>query len=104
MQPLRPASAGLKSLLILLVLVAAQPVLAATTVTVGTDPTKTVIQGTLVTPDQVSDGDLVIEGDAITCVATSCTAPTGATRITVTNAYIFPGFIDAHNHAAYNIL
>ena len=34
----------------------------------------------------------------------SCTAPADATRITVTNAYIFPGFVDAHNHVAYNIL
>jgi 5-methylthioadenosine/S-adenosylhomocysteine deaminase len=77
---------------------------AATTVTVGTDPTKVVMRGTLVTPDEVIDGEVVIEGDTITCVAASCTAPTGATRITATNAYIFPGFVDAHNHVAYNVL
>jgi 5-methylthioadenosine/S-adenosylhomocysteine deaminase len=46
----------------------------------------------------------VIEGDTITCVAADCTAPAGATRVTVTNAYIFPDFVDAHNHVAYNVL
>src|SRR5512132_3887367 len=77
---------------------------AATTVTVGTDPTKFVIKGTVVTPDQIIDGEVVIEGDSITCVASSCTDPPGATRVTVTNAYILPGFVDAHNHVAYNVL
>jgi len=88
----------------LVVLLLTVPSWAATTVMVGADPTKIVLKGMLVTPDQVIDGELVIEGDTITCVAVSCTAPAGATRITVTNAYVFPGFIDAHNHVAYNIL
>jgi 5-methylthioadenosine/S-adenosylhomocysteine deaminase len=88
----------------LVVLLLTGPLWAATTVTVGTDSTKTVIKGTLVTPDQVIDGELVIEGDTITCVAASCTAPAGATRVTVTNAFILPGFVDAHNHVAYNVL
>jgi len=88
----------------LVVLLLAVPSRAATTVVVGTNPTKIVLKGMLVTPDQVIDGELVIDGDAITCVAANCTAPAGATRITVTNAYIFPGFIDAHNHVAYNVL
>jgi 5-methylthioadenosine/S-adenosylhomocysteine deaminase len=77
---------------------------AATTVTVGTDPTKFVMKGRIVTPDQVIEGEVVIEGDTITCVAASCTDPPGATRVTVTNAYILPGFVDAHNHVAYNVL
>jgi 5-methylthioadenosine/S-adenosylhomocysteine deaminase len=88
----------------LVVLLLTAPSWAATSVVVGTDPTKMVIKGTLVMPDQVLDGELVIEGDTITCVAASCTAPTGATHITTTNAYIFPGFVDAHNHVAYNVL
>jgi adenine deaminase len=45
----------------------------------------------------------VIEGDTITCVAATCATPDGATRITVTHAYVFPGFVDAHNHVAYKI-
>src|SRR5918992_1122242 len=77
---------------------------AATTVTVGTDPTKHVLRGKLITPDQVLDGKLVLEGDTITCVAVDCTEPPGATIFTITNAYIFPGFVDAHNHVAYNFL
>jgi 5-methylthioadenosine/S-adenosylhomocysteine deaminase len=52
----------------------------------------------------VIDGELVIEGDTITCLAVSCTTPAGATRVTVTNGYILPGFVDAHNHVAYNVL
>jgi len=62
------------------------------------------MKGKIVTPDQVIDGELVFEGDTITCVAVSCTDPPGATRITVTNAYILLGFVDAHNHVAYNVL
>ena len=30
--------------------------------------------------------------------------PAGASVLSLTNAYIFPGFIDAHNHVAYNFL
>jgi cytosine/adenosine deaminase-related metal-dependent hydrolase len=67
-------------------------------------PTKIVSKGKIVTPEQVIDGELVIEGDQITCVATSCTDPPDATRLTVTNAYILPGFVDAHNHVACNVL
>ena len=40
----------------------------------------------------------------ITCVAVMGVAPAGATRMTVTDAFIFPGFISAHNHVAYNFL
>jgi 5-methylthioadenosine/S-adenosylhomocysteine deaminase len=77
---------------------------AATTVALGTDPTKNVIRGTLVTPDKVFDGELVIEDGTITCVATDCQEPPGASIFTVTNGYVYPGFIDAHNHVAYNVL
>ena len=97
-------NAAIRWLTALVVLLLTAPSWAATTVTVGTDPTKFIMKGTLVTPDQVIDGELVIEGDTITCVAVSCTEPPGATRVTVTNAYILPGFVDAHNHVAYNVL
>ena len=30
--------------------------------------------------------------------------PPGANVFTVSDAFIFPGFIDAHNHVAYNVL
>lgn len=88
----------------LLLLIASSASWAKTTVVVGTDPTKKVIKGKLVTPDEVIDGKLVIEGDTIKCVGSSCDEPAGASVFTVTDAYVFPGFIDAHNHVAYNIL
>ena len=50
---------------------------APTAMVVGADPTKIVLKGTLVTPDQVIDGELVIDGDTITCVAVTCESPTG---------------------------
>jgi cytosine/adenosine deaminase-related metal-dependent hydrolase len=77
---------------------------AQTSVQVGTDAGKFVLRGTIVKADGALNGEMVIDGDTISCVATTCTAPPGATVITITNAYIFPGFIDAHNHVAYNFL
>jgi hypothetical protein len=86
-------------------IVAAGPVASPqASIQVGADPAKFVLRGTIVNPDQVLKGEVVIDGDTITCVAADCTDPAGATQITVTNAYIFPGFIDAHNHVAYNFL
>lgn len=96
--PYRSSEGGLPRLpffLALLLLCLAPSAWAATTVVIGTDLSETVIKGTLVTPNQVIDGELVIEGDTITCAAATCTTPDGATRITVTNAYILPGFVDA---------
>lgn len=74
------------------------------TVTVGTDPAKHVLQGTLVLADSILEGELVIEGDVITCVAADCADPTGASRYRISNAFVYAGFIDAHNHVAYNVL
>lgn len=93
---------NLLSLIILALTIA--PAWANTSVSVGSDTTKKVIKGRLITPDQVIDGKLVIEGDTITCVGASCAEPAGASVFTVTDAFIFPGFIDAHNHVAYNVL
>jgi 5-methylthioadenosine/S-adenosylhomocysteine deaminase len=77
---------------------------AQTSVQTGTDPAKFVLKGTIVNADGALNGEMVIDGDTIACVAATCTEPPGATVITVTSAYIFPGFIDAHNHVAYNFL
>ena len=88
-------NASTRWLLALVVLLLTGPASAAPTVSVGTDPNKFVIKGKIVTPDQVIDGELVIEGDTITYVATSCPDPPGATRLTVSSAYILPGFMDA---------
>jgi len=76
---------------------------AALQVTQGTVAGNYVLGGKIATPTDVIDGELVISGDTITCVATNCATPAGATVIHVTDAYILPGFVDAHNHVAYNV-
>jgi cytosine/adenosine deaminase-related metal-dependent hydrolase len=70
----------------------------------GTDPNSFVLYGKMVTPHGVVEGNLVVQGSAIVCVGPGCTAPADATRFTITDAWIFPGFIDAHNRVAYNVL
>jgi 5-methylthioadenosine/S-adenosylhomocysteine deaminase len=80
------------------------PAAAPTTVTKRTG-TAHVLRGPIVTPyGSVLQGEVVIEGDSITCVAADCPDPPGANIFTVSDAFIFPGFIDAHNHVAYNVL
>jgi 5-methylthioadenosine/S-adenosylhomocysteine deaminase len=71
-------------------------------VTAG-DPAKLVIKGPVVTSQGIL-GEMTVEHDTITCVAATCPHPLGATIYNITDAYIFPGFIDAHNHVAYNVL
>ena len=76
-----------------------------TSVTKGTDPTKQILRGSIIQPDaSVLLGEVVIEGDTITCVAVNCLDPPGASVFVISDAFIFPGFIDAHNHVAYNFL
>jgi 5-methylthioadenosine/S-adenosylhomocysteine deaminase len=63
--------------------------------------------GTVVTPDASFVGEVLVEGDSITCVdqGTSCEAQSGATGATVikTNGVIAPGLIDTHNHILFDI-
>jgi imidazolonepropionase-like amidohydrolase len=73
-------------------------------VTLGSNPLNQVILGKLVTPDQIIDGQLVIEGETITCLAATCEKPVGATVFHIGDAFVYPGLIDAHNHVAYNVL
>jgi 5-methylthioadenosine/S-adenosylhomocysteine deaminase len=88
-----------------LLLLISSPVLAATTVVRGTDATKQILRGPILRPDgSVLNGELVVEGDTITCVAADCPDPPGASIFTISDAFIYPGFIDAHNHVAYNVL
>ncbi|MEJ2143224.1 MAG: amidohydrolase family protein [Gammaproteobacteria bacterium] len=79
------------------------PAQARVTVTAGSTADTYLFKGEIVTPSGVMNGEMVVEGDTITCVEMDCTDPEGATRITVSSAYIYPGFIDAHNHVAYNV-
>jgi hypothetical protein len=94
-----------RTVIFVVALCIASPGFAATTVTRGADATKQILRGAIVQPDaSVLTGEVVIEGDMITCVAADCPDPPGASTFTVTDAFIFPGFIDAHNHVAYNFL
>ncbi len=60
------------------------------------------IEGTLVTPQRVVKGKMVVKGDTIECVG-RCDPPAGAVRVEVKDAFVYPGFIDAHQHMASNI-
>jgi imidazolonepropionase-like amidohydrolase len=88
---------------LILAVLAAQASFAAQ-ITPATQPGAYVFIGTFITPDQTLRGKMVVRGDTIECIGRSCAAPPGATTITVSDAYVFPGFIDAHQHMTSNIM
>ena len=63
--------------------------------------------GTVVTPEASYDGQVLVEGDTITCAkpGLDCAAEPGATGATIitTNGIIAPGLIDTHNHILFDI-
>ena len=61
--------------------------------------------GTVLTPTGPLDGEVLVEGTDITCVAASCSGEPGASGATTvdTNGIILPGLIDSHNHGLFNI-
>jgi len=63
------------------------------------------LTGTIVTPDTILEGEVLVVGDEIRCVAASCeTDPAAATASLVqTNGIIYPGLIDTHNHIQFDI-
>jgi len=63
------------------------------------------LSGTVVTPDLAFEGDVLIAGDVLACVAPSCAGDPAAADATVviTNGIIFPGLIDTHNHILFDI-
>ena len=63
------------------------------------------LSGTLVVPGGFFAGEVLVEGNLITCVGPSCSVEPGAAGATVivTNGIILPGLIDAHNHGLFNI-
>lgn len=66
---------------------------------------KILLKGTVVTPDTVYVGEVLVEGDTITCAGASCASSPGAASATVvdTQGIIFPGLIDTHNHILFDI-
>lgn len=64
------------------------------------------LRGVVLTPAGAIDGEVLIVGDTITCVAADCSGTAGADSVTVIDTFsvISPGLIDAHNHLAYDFL
>ncbi|MCA9632977.1 MAG: amidohydrolase family protein [Myxococcales bacterium] len=76
------------------------------TITDGAED-RILLTGLVVTPDQAFDGQVLVEGEDITCVemGTGCegqSGASGATRID-TNGIILPGLIDTHNHIFFDL-
>ncbi|MBL8744384.1 MAG: amidohydrolase family protein, partial [Myxococcales bacterium] len=67
--------------------------------------TRFLLKGTLLLPAGPLEGELLIEGQEITCAAASCSGQPGASGATVidTQGVIAPGLLDAHNHIIYDI-
>lgn len=62
---------------------------------------RVLLQGTIVLPDGAFDGEVLIEGDIITCVGVSCSVLDAA--VVRTNGLILPGLIDTHNHILFDV-
>lgn len=78
----------------------------ATTPSIGPIGTNgLILAGTIVTPDTVLEGEVLVLGEDIVCVAPSCMANPAAASATVvrTNGLIFPGLIDTHNHILFDV-
>ncbi|MEO5623442.1 MAG: amidohydrolase family protein [Dokdonella sp.] len=63
------------------------------------------LRGTVVTPTVAFFGEVLVIGDTITCAAVSCAGQTGANTATIveTHGLIFPGLIDTHNYALFDV-
>ncbi len=60
--------------------------------------------GTIVTPDTVVTGEVLVHGDTIVCVGACDNDPNAAgATIVQTNGIIAPGLIDTHNHILFDI-
>ncbi len=68
-------------------------------------PDRILLKGTVLAPAGPLEGEVLVEGNAITCVAMTCSSEPGATGATVirTNGIISPGLIDGHNHIIFDI-
>ncbi len=64
------------------------------------------LRGIVLAPSGALDGEVLIVGDQITCVAADCSGMPGADTVTVIETFsvISPGLVDAHNHLTYDFL
>jgi cytosine/adenosine deaminase-related metal-dependent hydrolase len=69
------------------------------------EPTRILLRGRIVSPDTDFDGEVLVDGQHITCAAPSCADQPGAAEATVieTHGIIAPGLIDTHNHILFDI-
>ena len=63
------------------------------------------LRGVVVTPEQVFDGEVLIAGTTLACVAASCAADPNAEGASIvdTKGILLPGLIDTHNHILFDI-
>ncbi|GMV14815.1 MAG: hypothetical protein AMXMBFR56_30390 [Polyangiaceae bacterium] len=68
---------------------------------------KILLRGTVVTEAGFFTGEVLVEGDTITCVDVSCDGAvqqmSPGPTIVATNGIIMPGLIDTHNHILFDI-
>lgn len=63
------------------------------------------LRGTVVTPGQIFEGEVLVVSSTIACAAPSCASEPEAATATIveTNGIIYPGLIDTHNHVLFNV-
>lgn len=63
------------------------------------------LRGTVVTPAVVLVGEVLVQGDTITCVAATCAGQPGADTATTveTKGLIFPGLVDTRNFTLFDV-
>lgn len=64
------------------------------------------LRGTVLAPQGAIEGEVLVVGDTIACVASDCSSSPGfgAATIVETRGVISPGLVDGHNHLAYDFL
>lgn len=81
----------------------------APSVMAGSDATRFLLRGRIVTPAEIhANGEVLVVGNLINCVGASgaCSSRAEARNATIidTGGLIYPGLIDGHNHVSYNWL
>ena len=63
------------------------------------------LRGTIVTPTIAFVGEVLVQGDAIACVAASCAGQPGADTASIveTKGLVYPGLIDTYNSTLFDV-
>jgi len=64
-----------------------------------------ILAGTVVTPEATFEGQVLVDGALIGCVAagTECESANPGAKVLATNGVIAPGLIDTHNHILFDV-